>query len=340
MVTLQNELIDFVNERDNNARVIFGTLYRKKELVSQINEQTSYLPKEIKLAQRTYHIINDIIEIPICKVCTNRVNFKDFRNGYNNHCSVKCANNDFDIQERKKKTYLAKHGVENPSQNPDIQAKKKKTWLEIYGVDHPFKAKEIQDKRKETWIAKHGVDHISKSEAIKAQKKAKPKATYGTDNISQAPEIKAKKAYSLYVNGTGPCSKQQKYIHDLIGGELNYPVGRCMLDIAFPEDNVYFEYDGSGHDLTVKRGNITKDEFDHKELKRTHFLARRGWKKICLISRKDFLPSDERLLDILSKAVTTLKERSWVAFDVDKAKVQTSKFTEVFDFGELQKVKS
>lgn len=339
MVTLQNELIDFVNERDNNARVIFGTLYRKKELVSQINEHTIHLHEKVKLAQRTYHIINDITEIPTCKVCTNKVNFKDFRNGYNSHCSIQCANNDLDIQEIRKQTYLAKHGVENPSQNPDIQAKKKKTWLAIYGVDHPFKAKEIQDKRKETWIVKHGVDHISKSPIIKEQKKAKSQITYGTDNISQADEVKAKKAKSLYSNGTGACSKQQKHIHDLIGGKLNYPVGRCMVDIAFPEDGIYFEYDGSGHDLTVKRGNITKAEFKQKELKRNHFLHARGWKKICLVSRKDFLPTDSLLTSIVNKARTILQERSWVAFDIDKSEIQTSQYTECFDFGELQKVR-
>ena len=57
-------------------------------------------------------------------------------------------------------------------------------------------------------------------------------------------------------------SKQQLYIHSLLGGELNYCTGKCFLDIAFLDEKIYLEYDGGGHDLSVKLGNMSKEEFE------------------------------------------------------------------------------
>lgn len=316
MDDLKITLTNFVNERDNNARVIFGTLYRQKALVKRINEYTTYLPKKVKLAQRTYHTINNITEIPTCKVCPSKVKFHSFNNGYNAYCSVKCANNDPIIQAKITQTCLVKYGTEYPAQNLEVNTRKKQTYLSNYGVDQPSNRKELQQRRKETCLVKYGVDYPAKSE-----------------------KIKQKTARTLHATGTGPCSTQQKYIHDLIGGELNYPVGRCMLDIAFPEDGIYFEYDGGGHDLLVKRGDITQKQFEHKELKRSHFLHKKGWKKICLVSRKDFLPADSMLTLLTANANYILRKRSWITFDIDKSTIQTSKYSVHFDFGELQKVR-
>ena len=338
---LRRILTDFVVSHNNNARAIFGILANKKgtDLLLSITEHTSSLPEHIKLAQRTYHIINGITEIPICKVCTTKVNFKDFRNGYLTYCSPKCVSNDSATKDKIEQTCLTKYGVTHSSRIPGIQEKKKQTWLTNYGVDNPFKNKEIQQKCKSTLLANYGVDSPFKSETIRAKQRITVQARYGTDNVAKLEEVKQKIAKTLYTNNNGPCSKQQKYIRDLIGGELNYPVGSCRLDIAFPEDKIYFEYDGGGHELSVKLGSVTPEEFKTAAFRRRMFLYRKGWKKICLISRKDFLPSDERLLSILSKAITTLKERSWVSFDIDKSEIQTSQYKATFDFGELQKVR-
>ena len=316
MVDLQNELITFVKKYDNNARVIFGTLCKKKHLVDCINAATAYLPTTVKLAQRVYHIIHNITELPVCNTCASKTSFKDFRNGYRSHCSRVCSSNDPIVQAKVVQTCLTKHGVSYVGRIPSSNKKRKQTWLAKHGVDNPIKSKEIQQKRKETCLVK-----------------------YGTTSPAGNTEIQQKITNSLYINGTGACSKQQKYIHNRIGGELNYPVGRCMLDIAFPDDKIYFEYDGGGHDLLVKRGSITKAEFKQKERKRNHFLVGQGWRKICLTSRKDFLPTDNILTSIIVKARTILQGRSWVAFDLDKSEIQTSQYKTNFDFGELQKVR-
>jgi len=341
MTELRQILTDFVLSHNNNARAIFGILANKKgtDLLLSIYEHTSNLPEHVKLAQRTYHIINSIVEIPTCKICNNKVRFKDFRNGYCTYCSLKCSSNDQDTKDKIEQTCLTRYGVTHSSRIQGIQEKKKQTWLAKYGVDNPFKNKEIQQKYKETMLANHGVASPAKSETIRAKQKVTIQALYGVDNIAKSEKIKQKIAKTLYANNNGPCSKQQKYIHALIGGELNYPVGSCRLDIAFPEDKIYFEYDGGGHDLSVKLGSVTQEAFKTAAFRRRMFLYKKGWKKICLISRKDFLPIDSILTLLTANANYILRKRSWITFDIDKSTIQTSKYSAHFDFGELQRVK-
>ena len=50
-----------------------------------------------------------------------------------------------------------------------------------------------------------------------------------------------------FPTGTVVASYQQRYLHRLLGGEMNYSIDWSFLDIAYPERKVYIEYDGSGH---------------------------------------------------------------------------------------------
>lgn len=45
-----------------------------------------------------------------------------------------------------------------------------------------------------------------------------------------------------FVNGQ-PVSQVQRRLHEMIGGELNYPVGRYRVDVAFPDTMIAVEYD-------------------------------------------------------------------------------------------------
>lgn len=92
-------------------------------------------------------------------------------------------------------------------------------------------------------------------------------------------------------------SRPQRYISELLGGKLNVKLGKFYPDITL--DNIVIEYDGSGHDLSVKFGAITTDQFLKKEKIREEFLIKNGYKVIRIISEKDLLPSDTRLLEIL-----------------------------------------
>ena len=106
-------------------------------------------------------------------------------------------------------------------------------------------------------------------------------------------------------------SKQQRYIHSLYGGILNYSEYPYLLDIFFPEELIYFEYDGSGHNLSVKNGECTLEVFLEKEKNRESFLKEKGYKEFRIVSSDDKLPSDEFLLDIKNKAFSILLENGY-----------------------------
>lgn len=146
---------------------------------------------------------------------------------------------------------------------------------------------------------------------------------------------------TLYKKGTQMCSIQQKHIHNLLGGELNFPVYKSTLDIAFPNKKIYIEYDGGGHDLSVKLGSVTRDEFNKKEIARKYALYRRGWKEIRIISRKDMIPNDEIIYKMYEFAVECfLNNCSWVEFDIDNKKVKSSQFDKKYNYSQLKRMRS
>jgi hypothetical protein len=109
-------------------------------------------------------------------------------------------------------------------------------------------------------------------------------------------------------------SKQQEYIHDLYGGELNYVEFPYRLDIFFKLERIYFEYDGSGHKMGIKFGHCTEEEFDQKEVIRCLFLKEKGYKEFRIISDDDILPSDDVLLDIKAKAFDILLNKNYDSY--------------------------
>ena len=121
-------------------------------------------------------------------------------------------------------------------------------------------------------------------------------------------------------NGSAISSSQQLYLHDLLGGILNYPVGTASLDIAFPDEMIYLEYDGSGHNLSVKIGQMTQSEFDHRQRRRTYKLYRAGWRAIRIISSKDYLPHGSEILDLITQARKSIGAgSSFFEIDIDNA---------------------
>ncbi|MGG0793853.1 hypothetical protein ABE137_07580, partial [Brevibacillus laterosporus] len=172
------------------------------------------------------------------------------------------------VPEKIKSTCIAKYGVEHHLSSDKIKKNRKKTLLEKYGVDHYSKTNEYKEKYKDTSIKKYGVKHPWLNKNIINKRVNTYLSNYGETNPMKNSKIKRKLLKRLYENGKAPCSKQQKYIHNLIEGKLNYPVGTCLLDIAFPEEKIYVEYDGSGHELSVKFGSETKEKFDDRNKKR------------------------------------------------------------------------
>jgi hypothetical protein len=85
---------------------------------------------------------------------------------------------------------------------------------------------------------------------------------------------------------------------------------------------------------------MSQEEFDSKERRRKYFLKSKGWKDMRIISKKDNLPSDEVLVDMLEMSKDWFsKNHSWIKFYIDENKIETSNGLTYFDYGKLRKIK-
>jgi hypothetical protein len=163
---------------------------------------------------------------------------------------------------------------------------------------------------------------------------------YGVEHTLSDNEVWLKTRKTLYKNGNVPSSTQQDYLYKIFGGELNYLVENINVDILL-DNLIIIEYDGSGHDLSVKYCSITQEQFNKKEIRRSYFLKNKGYKIIRIISTKDKLPLDDTLLLMLDYAKEYLStNHSWIHFDIDNQKIITSQYIINVDYGKLRKIKS
>jgi very-short-patch-repair endonuclease len=220
-----------------------------------------------------------------------------------------------------------------------IQEKIKESSIEKYGVDSPNKSKIVKEKKKEVSIAKYGVENISQMQKVKDKVKNTVLHKYGVSNVFQSDEVISKMKITKYNNRTVTTSKQQIYINNLLKGELNFPVGKCSIDIALLKENLAIEYDGGGHELHIKFNDMSKEEFNKKEFNREYFLINKGWKIIRIISRKDYLPTDKEILELVKQAKYYLKSgHSWVRIDIDNKRIYGSSLNENIEFKTLRKI--
>lgn len=245
---------------------------------------------------------------------------------------VENARQNKNISEKIKQTNLERYGVECVSKNTIIKEKIKQTNLERYGVtcnlQSPNKKNIIQEKVKQTNLKRYGVEYPMQSELIRKKSQNTMLKKYNFNNSLQVPEIRKKIYITKYKNQSMPCSKNQKKIANLLNGEINYPIDLFFIDIALLDKMIYIEYDGGGHNLSVKLGYITKKDFDNKQRKRKYILQKKGWKLIRIISHKDKLYSDDLMIILINKAQQYLLEtnHSWVEIDIDNNEYRCSQY--------------
>lgn len=141
-----------------------------------------------------------------------------------------------------------------------------------------------------TWRCKHGHVFESSYHSTRRRKSSCPVCFRmirdcrppTTDTTPRTPE---------FVNGRA-ISTNQRYIHRLIGGELNYTLSPYSLDVAIIHDGkrIDIEYDEQyWHSNTLKR-----------ELARDNFLLRNGW-FIVRIRANNQLPTKQQLMTAISR---------------------------------------
>lgn len=249
------------------------------------------------------------------------------------------------IKEKTKQTNLERFGVPYYTQTKEIQEKIKQTCMDKYGVEHYAQLQEVKNKKAKTNLERYGFEYIPQVKEFKEKQLNTLYEHYGVKIPMHSLEIKEKLSETLYKNGTQKTSRQQLYLHNLYGGELNYSIKCYDVDICFPTEKMYVEYDGSGHDLSVRFGQKTQEEFNQREIIRFNIIKREGYKQMRIISRKDLLPSDKVLLQMLSIAKEYFNKTShtWINFDIDNSKIINAKNKDTdgvfFDYGELRKIK-
>lgn len=212
-----------------------------------------------------------------------------------------------EIRQKVFTTMTERYGVTNPMHVEEYKEKQRLSLESNYGVSSPLQSPEILEKTKQTNLMRYGSTSPAGSQKVQEKMKETSLERYGVPHPMQNPEVRKKVVNTLYKNGSMSSSSQQNYIHSLIGGELNYPVSYSSLDIAFPDEMIYVEYDGGGHNLNVKLGRATQEEFDQRDKRRTFFLFDAGWKEIRFVSDIDKLPQDSEILKTIEKAKYMLK---------------------------------
>lgn len=274
---------------------------------------------------------------------------------------MECVFQSEEIKDKIVKTNIEKYGVSSPQQNADIREKTENTNLEKYGCTNPLYSPVIKEKIKKINLERYGTETIGLHNPIirsrhdktmlerygvispssvpefsqKAHEKSKQTLMerYGVDNASKIPEAKEKIREAFMKNNQSNgiifASKNQKILNSLYNGTLNYPIKYYFLDIYFPNENIYCEYDGSGHDLNVQMNRISKEEFLRKEVIRYEALKKEGLKLFRIVHKSKTLPSDDFLLHIKDFAFEILKNTNsnWITFDLDNQTIKTKEIS-------------
>lgn len=199
----------------NKAGQINSNLY-KMISVDDINIINRLFP-ELTLSQAVYCFINNIVNLPICKICNiNHVTyFRNHTDGFTEYCSLQCSRRSEVSKKRRAETNMQRYGFTNPKQNAQIIEKTKKTNLEKYGTNCASQQLAIKEKisntLKQTYIErgneiiaaknntfdkKYGT-HPNRLEITKEKKKQRTLKKYGVEHTTQLETTKAKNKETL-----------------------------------------------------------------------------------------------------------------------------------------------
>lgn len=252
---------------------------------------------------------------------------KEYKEKWHNTCKERYGK-DYRKQfiDKAFETFHRKTGYDYPSQSPEVKEKIIQSYIDHYGVSNPQLSSEVRKQTERTCLER-----------------------YGCTTPFQSSEIKNKIAQISYKNGTVPTSKQQLYIFNLYKlvddmVQLNYPISHFNADFCFFEEKLDIELDCGGHNLSVKTGQLTQEQFDKKELIRDRVIKNEGYKIIRIKSKTDKLPHDETLLQMLFEARNYFYKypnHSWIEYDIDNSIVRNAECKNgvQYNYGTLRRIK-
>lgn len=146
-------------------------------------------------------------------------------------------------------------------------------------------------------------DHCKKCKYDKIQETMMITQGFSNPFLTEESRVKRAKSYEL-VNEV-KTSRGQRYLADIFQGELNKLIGYYFADIVI-DNRIIIEYDGGGHDLQVKMGTKTQEEFDKNERIREQYLINKGYKILRFVSESDYFPEESKLIEIISESIANL----------------------------------
>ena len=193
----------------NHLLKYYGTKTKiSKKDKEEIKTLTSFLPLDVKIKQRLWHIKHQTDKIPKCKICKEETKWSNSKE-YQTYCSVKCMSNDTEIKQQRKQTNLEKYGVEYASQSLEIKQKVKETCINRYGVSNVRQTEQVKQKNintkkekygtgnnlvaiKQTNLEKYGVEYAIASNEVKEKIKQTNLEKYGVEYAIASNEVKEK----------------------------------------------------------------------------------------------------------------------------------------------------
>lgn len=204
-------------------------------------ELTSFLPKDAKLGERIWCVLNEAKKKPKCPDCGTEVKYSS-SDGYAKFCSKKCLARNSEVQEKRIKTLK--------SYSPEIWAKMnekrsltaQKTMLARHNVSnikfahlHPSVLENLNDR---AWlIQKHHTEKLNLEEIGKE---------LGGFTAASIPKyLKKQKVEQKYYHGAPEDLKSFLLgLGKVIESNDRKILSGKELDFYFPENNLAIEYDG------------------------------------------------------------------------------------------------
>lgn len=282
----------------------------------RIQVQCDYCNTFFLKQRNTIKNLNDTIACAHCSVYKGRqTNLQKY--------GVEYTTQSENMKEKSKQTFLQNFGVDNPNKAPCIKQKKAKTNLERYGNECSMNGI-TKEKIKQNNLQIYGVEHYSQTDEFKNKFKETSLERYGTENPMQNDTIK-EKSMKNKKNKNRTYSKQQKYLNNLLNGEINKYLCGYYADIYLQQYNIIIEYDGSGHWYGVKHYQITLEEFTKLEQQREDKIIENGYKIIRFISKKDKLPNDNIIANLIGYCINLILDISnkikIIKINIDEEKI-------------------
>jgi len=210
MIT-NDEFLEFVSQTPNWLKKLNNNKEKFKPIIDHMIGLTYFLPENSGLAQRWWHINNNVFYAPKCKVCNNPVKYDKSKKLYRDYCSVQCIGADREVSKKRIRTSIEHWGVDNPSRNNairekvsvnvknayrmrggEIKEKISRTSLRKYGVESPFQSEEVKEKIRKSNKARLGVEYPTQSAEVLHKIRKTNLERYGAEYLTQSEEIRNK----------------------------------------------------------------------------------------------------------------------------------------------------